>query len=627
MQNAKPQSPASTILKPTRSRRILRWLLPLLVVCLLSILPLRVAFAGYQTYRTLRQVIARLRTVDHPAALGEAQPLVTKLGSDLAHLQATLTPLMPILDPLTFVPRYGPLLASLDTLIDAGIDGAAILDRGLGFIDAATFDPQGDSFSAWVALGPILAPLHDDLAALELELSTLPLSEIRGEAGEALAQVHATVELATIATQMGAEWPQLLGNTRPATYLIIVQNNHELRATGGFISSVAPFTLVQGRLQKVEFVDSYAIYSSDLAYPPAPAPMRDFMDIELLTLRDANWSPNLPSAATLIRTLYQQHTGLAVDGIITVDLDAVALLLPAFEHLTLPDSSVAITQENVEQALVQLWNDPTTSTDSTSPSGEGDWWAQRKDFIGQLTAAAFERLQQRAVNPLALAGGLVQALDRRAVQVWLFDTAAQPPLIERGWDGGLHPASGADYVALVDSNMGYNKADAVVTRQLDYRVAWPTDPALGAEATLTITYTHPLASVDPRCRAESYYGRRYEDMMARCYFDYSRVYVPAGSELISAEGWLGPTVTSQPAEQGTQQFAGYFVLNPATRHQVTLRYRLPATIHPTAYQLVVQRQAGTDPLPMTLQSESSTFAGILVNGQFTWSPRGAKAQP
>lgn len=610
---------ASSSTKSPSSRRFRGRLIIWLLVAVLLWPPLRVGIAGYQTFRTLRQLAIATRAVDTPASLPTLQPWVRQLESNLDDLKRTLAPLMPLLQPLTFVPRYGSLLTKLDDWVAAAAHAATLAERGVSLIQTAQMESRAEVPSDWVQLGPLLAPLADDLGALEAEIAALPLP-MGGALGQHLASFHGAVELAAVAAQLGHEWPQLLGERRPATYLLLVQNNHELRATGGFISALAPLTLVEGRLQPVQFVDSYTLYSDQLAYPAAPAAMRLYMDIELLTLRDANWSPHLPTAATVIRTLYQQHTGLAVDGVITVDSDAVKWLLPAFGSLQLPGSTLAITQANVEDALVQLWNNPLDSETMASASGQGDWWAQRKDFMGQVTAAAFVRLQQGAVNPLALAGGLAQALDRRAVQVWLFASEAQAPLVAQGWHGGLQPDADSDFVALVDSNLGYNKANALVTVALDYEVIWPDDPALGAEATLTLTYDHPAERTDPVCKAVSYYGPRYEEMMARCYFNYSRVYVPAGSELLSAEGWLRATVSSGRAEQGTQQFAGYFVLNPGARHQVTLRYRLPATLRPERYRLIVQRQAGTEPLPLRVQSASSTFEGVLVDGTWVWSP-------
>lgn len=619
MQHSATHSPASSSPQTTQNRHILRWAVCLVCAGLLLYFPLSIGAAGLRVYGAARQVAAGVRGLDSPSSAdwGTLQARAAALTEAMTRLQRRVRPIGPLLRGLGFVPRYGPLLASSEPILDAGGQAATLLEKTLAQAAALDLDPGADG--DWVRLGPALTPLADGFAALDEQMGGLPLSD-ETAVGRRLQQLRAAAALAATASALGDAWPDLLGTARPATYLILVQNNHELRATGGFISALAPATWREGRLQPIEFVDSYAIFDQDLAYPPAPLPMQRYMEIQLLTLRDGNWSPDLPTSARLIRTLYQQHTGLAVDGVITLDLDAVALLLPAFGQLRVPGVETPIGAANVESALVALWNEPVTADSSAATPYEGDWWAQRKDFVGQLAGAAFSRLQAREVDAAALAAGMVQALDRRAVQVVLFNPAAQAVLKARGWDGAMQPQAEADYLAVVDTNMGYNKVDAVLARSVAYQVTWPDGPNAAPVATLTLTYAHPLEVDDPVCAAKSYYGAAYEEMIARCYFDYSRVYVPAGSELLDVQGWLEGTVTSRPGEAGTWQWAGYFVLPPGSQHQVTLRYRLPPTIQEAGYRLVMQRQAGTDPLPVTLAAGTARRTTTLVDGRLTWQP-------
>ncbi len=58
------------------------------------------------------------------------------------------------------------------------------------------------------------------------------------------------------------------------------------------------------------------------------------------------------------------------------------------------------------------------------------------------------------------------------------------------------------------------------------------------------------------------YGDNYDDMTRRCYFNYVRLYVPAGSELVSAEGVDPASVSAGPGENGTQALVGYFEMLP-----------------------------------------------------------------
>jgi hypothetical protein len=192
---------------------------------------------------------------------------------------------------------------------------------------------------------------------------------------------------------------------------------------------------------------------------------------------------------------------------------------------------------------------------------------------------------------------------------------------ERGWDGRLQGADGGDFLAVVDANLGYNKADAAMQRAVDYQVSWPNGAGQPGQATLTLTYTHPVDADDPGCDLTPRYGKDYADLVARCYFAYVRVYVPAGSELIEATGVDSDSVESRRGEQRTQVFSGYFILPPRERKTVTFTYTLPAALQPDTYQLRVQRQSGTAPLPLTVTVQGSALS-LLVDGR-VWNGPGA----
>jgi hypothetical protein len=414
--------------------------------------------------------------------------------------------------------------------------------------------------------------------------------------------------------RFGPLLPELLGINRPATYLLLVQNNDELRATGGFISAVGTLTLKDARIVELEFTDSTLFFRKDLSYPPAPPAMQRYMNIPLLLLRDANWSPDLPTTAKLVETIYRRESGRQVDGIVTLDLRAVELLITALEPLTIEGADVEVTGATVVEQLKALYSAPVGMAEGASSENFGAWWKARKEFMPALAQSARTRLESGQVDLVKLLVVAQRALSERAIQVWLNNPQAQTHFADLGWDGGLHPMPGVDYVALVDTNMGYNKVDSVIERAIDYRVEWPANGAEGALATTTITYTHPVSVTDELCEPQPRYGDNYEDMVERCYFDYVRLYAPGGSKLVEMSGVAPDSVRSQRGEAGTQLFAGYFVLEPGKQHVVTITYRLPPTLTVDNYQLVVQRQSGTRGLPISLTIGDQAWSTTLTEG-------------
>jgi hypothetical protein len=450
-----------------------------------------------------------------------------------------------------------------------------------------------------------------------------------GEGGETLAaaphRLAAVRQLTGAAASLGPQLDWLLGMDDPRTYLLLVQNNHELRATGGFLSAFGTAVVEKGALAELSFVDSYQLFSVQHEYGPAPEPMQRYMGIQLLVARDANWSPDLPSAAKTIRDLYEQETGRAVDGIITLDLHAVRHLVAALGEVRVEGVDVPITAANVENELVRLWEQPPDAENAAAggsdPEGAGeDWWVRRKDFVPLVAEAALARVQAGEYGAASLATELVAALDDRSIQVWVDQPHAQGVLAERLWDGGMHPLAGSDYLAVVDSNVGYNKVDAAMHREAAYAVEWPDGEDGGALATLTLTYTHPVAASDGLCDAAPRYGEGYADLIARCYFDYVRVYAPGGSRLLDVDGVDPETISAAPGEQGTQQFGGYLVVGPNSSKTITFTYRLPPGITQNNYHLRVQRQAGTNPLPLHVSAAGHQETASVEKGVWDWNP-------
>jgi len=413
--------------------------------------------------------------------------------------------------------------------------------------------------------------------------------------------------------------PKLIGLSAPQRYLLVVQNSDELRATGGFISALGVLTLDKGALVDLQFVDSYRLYRAEQAYPSAPAPMVKWMGIPYLLFRDANWSPDLPTTAALLRALYRQETGITIDGIITVDLRALELIVGALAPLQMPNVAEPLTGANVLTQVKAMWAQPEAG-ETIDDVGLGQWWGQRKNFIPALAGAVMEKLRSGGVDYVAVARAAEEALNERSIQIWLADEAAAAQLAALGWDGSLQVDPKADYLSLIDTNMGYNKANAVIERSVAYTVTWPSDNNSPATATVTIDYRHPLTFTNDPCDLTPRYGSDYQDLVERCFFNYVRLYVPAGSTLLETDGFQPDSTRSSRGEAQTMVFAGYFVLVPGEALQVRFRYQLPAALTRERYQLLVQRQAGSGPLSLHVTVDGNEVSPTIRTNTWRWSP-------
>ena len=559
----------------------------------------RAAWRLVQTIEPLaRQVAADPQQV---AAWEALQPQVAQLEEEMKALRADLAPYWPLLRRLDRLPSIGAEVAAAPDLLEAGVEllaaGRLGLDQGVPLLKATT-ESAASPLETLASVLPRLqasaevwpeVTAHIDRASAHLQ--TIDASRLRSPLGPRIAQIQEALPRLRPLLDLFPLLPELLGADGERHYLIIAQNSDELRPTGGFVSGVGLVRVAQGKIAILQFEDSYAVDNHAQPHPPAPEALRRLMGTELLFLRDANWSPDFPTSARILSAIYKLDRGIAVDGVVAVDLFAVRAFVAALAPLSIPDVEVPITGDNVIAQIKAAWDEPVEGV--TVEQNIGEWVRRRKDFMPSLVQAMMERMAAGEVDLRRLGSALMSVAAEKHLLVYLDHAAAQAVISAIGWDGSIQPGT-QDYLAIYDTNFGYNKVNALVTRRTDYQVAWEQE---GWTARLTLTYTHPAPAMAEPCKHESVYGHTYDDLTHRCYWDYLRVYAPAGSQLLASEGL--EAIEVEEGEAGAAMITGEFVLPPGTTHTVRLTYRLPdAVVQEGVYRLRIQKQPGTAAMPL-----------------------------
>lgn len=606
-------------------------LLALLVVtALLALRGLRAASAARSALSELRALQAldmnALTTLD-PAALADMQGRFARLEADFAVISREAGPFLPLAGPvgrLAGYPAEGEAApALLQMAQSAATAGRASMDGALP-LAVALNDPAGQG-SALARLAPALQQTQSSwqeaeaaLAAMAAARSQLDLTQLDPRIAGQLERLDRYLPLMQTGSALARLAPELLGVEGARTYLLLAQNSDELRATGGFISGAGLVQVDQGQLGELDFTDSYTIFNPDIDHPLAPPDLEQAMDAQILLFRDANWSADYPTSARVAQALYQLDAGAATDGVVAFDLEATQRIVAALEPLTLPGYPEPITAANVLTAMRQIWADPLATENTVAEAGKSDWWLYRKDFMGDLAGAARARLESGQVDFGQLARALYTSLQEKHVLVTVNDPATATLLAEAGWSGAVTPGDG-DYLLVVDSNVGWNKVNSLVQRTTNYSVAPQADGSLLAD--LELVYRHQGEASDQPCEHVARYGDSYEEMMRRCYFNYIRVLVPAGAELLSAEGFEQDQVTVKSGERDTTQLAGSLITPSGATRSVRLSYRLPSgLLSDDVYRLRVQKQPGTPALPVKvtlLAPPGEVWQPVAPGGQQT----------
>lgn len=543
--------------------------------------------------------------------------LVEDLHGDVASLRRQAGGLLRLASVLDGIPRVGPYLQAAPHVLEAmaGLSEAGVLL-------CAAFGPELADLEGSASLAEMASLLQQHRAALDQALLAAERAgwyseqiEVMGfspDRQSQIAQFKRAVTLFQDTLALTGEAPDLLGMNDPKTYLLLAQNEDELRPAGGFIGTVGQVVLDQGKIVDMDFLDSYRVdHPLQKPYPDAPAPLFRYMAAEVWLTRDANWSPDFPAAAQQVAYFYEYGTGQAVDGVVALDQQVMEWLMEGFGPITISGTSEMVTSANVRQFMRQSWN--------LGEGGESQkWHLNRKVFIGQFAEALMGRFLKDpgGVDWLALARGLYRSLESRHFVLVLENERAAAALRRSGWDGALQPSRG-DYLLVVDANLGFNKANALIQTQLGYVLQ--LEASGGATAELLLTYEHGGTAVTNGCThylPPSGGEFAYEILTQRCYYNYLRLYVPAGSVLRSATSHPTPAeylVTKRSAdgkaqplaeEFGRAVLAQFFVVEPGTTLTTRFFYDLPQVAWRDKqgwhYSLLIQKQVGSKGMPISL---------------------------
>lgn len=559
---------------------------------------------------------------------------------DLRAIESKLAPLLALSPHLGWLPRVGGDLKAAPHLLDLAADG---LEAGRLFCQGVQ---PAAGLLAGRSPGTLLVEGFDEriLEALMDERPTFLEAQARLDSAAAHQQeidratlspglrrrldpvdrylplLQASVQMAVLAPDVA---PGLLGLASPRTYLVLAQNNYELRATGGFISAVGLLRLDKGRISATSFRDSYLFDDPTRPYAPPPKALTKTMRAGVWVLRDANWSPDFPTTARVAGEMYQLGQGVAVDGVIAVDMTATEYIVGAIGPVQIEAYGEEVSHRELTDKLKKYW---------AAPLGhEEDWWHHRKDFMAALADGVFAKLEtelgDRQMANLLVA--LWKSLEEKHLLIYVGDPDVGRFLAENNWDGAIRPVEG-DYLFVVDTNVGYNKVDPKVERALGYQVVIGDDGHVHGR--VTISYTNTSSVEVDRCLQEARFQPSYDQMMQGCYWDYLRLYVAEGSRITWAsevplpQGSLlsqageapaddgKPTV--EPSERGRAVFSQFFVVAPGQKQEIGFQYDLPFEIVQeeggSRYQLLIQKQPGTLAVPVHLAVTLPTSARLTA---------------
>lgn len=440
----------------------------------------------------------------------------------------------------------------------------------------------------------------NDARALKIEIAKIDKDNLPVEYQSRFEEIASKIEklpdsLALVVDNID-ELKSFLGAGRDKRYLLIFQNNAEMRGSGGFLGSYALVDFREGKVRNLE-VPGGGSYDTEAGLTEkikAPEPL--WLVNPQWHFWDANWWPDFPTTAKNLMWFYEKSDGPTVDGVIAFTPSVIEKLLTVTGPIDMTkDYGLVIDSNNFWQQVELtaerdnlLKNNPEAV--SHLPVGEQN---KPKKIIGDLMAKIMEVLPQKMDkdNLVKLLSISEDSLASKQIMFYFKDAALQKTAKDRNW-GGVMSEAPMDYLMVTNTNIAGAKTDRVIRETIKHRAEIANDGSV--VDTVTIVREHTAGKNEPLV------GVRNVDWM--------RIYVPEGSQLLSATGFVSPdasyfetpdstwidvpfitqnealattdknTNTKIYQENGKTVFANWLMLDPGNTAVVTFSYRLPFNI-------------------------------------------------
>lgn len=485
------------------------------------------------------------------------------------------------------------LSGGMVTLLDVANDVMSVADSDQETFQDITVEEKREVLEKLYNSQEDLAKVKEDIEVAAVLIEEIPekglLKPIRTAVEPVQEQLPLLETVIHQAIPLAQSIPTIMGYPDGQQCLFFLQNNNELRPTGGFWGTYGEVFVQNGEVGNLYTENIYSIDepSKNTITEPAPGPISQHTGTTNALLRNENWWPHFPYSAQKGDSKFEEEGGNAnIDCVFVVNIPFIVDLMAFTGPITVND--IEFNQDNL---FYELQHQVEFAYNS---QGIDD--LDRKDIIGDMGDIMMDRLFSLPQSEFpALWETFKKNADEKHIQVFFYDDTVQNLMVELDWAGEMTNYGEGDFLMFVDANLAALKTDEVMERSLTYNVSEQDGDIVGEAAM-------------------RYFNDGQFDGTHTRYRTYTRVYVPQGAELLEHSGFLtgDKTQGGVPTEpevydetftmsDGTDVtytvIAGFFAVEPKAEGTIRVKYRLPDSvkdqIRGDQYTLTVQKQAGT----------------------------------
>jgi hypothetical protein len=392
-------------------------------------------------------------------------------------------------------------------------------------------------------------------------------------------------------------------------YLVLFQNDNELRPTGGFLTAYSVIFVENGKVTPEKSDDIYELDKKFAKKIPIPPVLGKYLTTETKwNMRDMNIDPDFITSMDQFIANYKNVPGEPrdIDGVIAIDTHVLVELLKVLGPVEVPGYGTFSAETDPKCDCPQIIHALSEIITRPTPYIRPD----RKGILGPMMGAVLQKAYSAPKTQwpqmFETAWKNVQG---RHVQMYFFDPETQAAAEKVNAAGRLVKDPNAqDFLAIVNANLGGAKSNLFITYKVDQFIGTPTGGSLDKKVTITYKNSRP----GDNCNLEA--GLLCLNARNR---DWTRIYVPKGSKVNTVKGFREGTLKTADEGEFTV-IEGEFFLDPNSQAKLELDYTIPYTDE-KEYKVKVWKQGGVGPLatdPNAQLTEESEYAmNFDVNGE------------
>ena len=379
--------------------------------------------------------------------------------------------------------------------------------------------------------------------------------------------------------------PIILGLDKKRDWLLVFQSGAEARSIGGFpggwgIATAAEGKITLGNLEANDAVATQPLQHVETLVSPD---MLDLYHDDLTRLSDMNLSPDFPTNAKLMWTLYHQVKGVRTDGLIAMDEHALRDLMQVTGPVVVDGKTITSDQivEYVTKTVYSDYPDPT-----------------KKDAaLFSIISQVFSKLKSGELGIVSLSRALLPAITDARIKAWSSHPDEQKALEATSIGGSTANANNPSHIVVFANGAG-NKIDAYVQADVKYTEGQCVPYVPFRASTIRLQLTNDA----PKKGLPAYVTQRLDLGPVGTGQDGSTlmltfVHVPIGAEFTSATIGKEPlSLVSSGTENGRQVWRFDIDLKAQSSNVVTITFNELATGSEPAPTLWTQPMAR----PMTV---------------------------